>query len=74
MYYILYRYRYDGDDDMDYKELKFSIKWNINERRIRLLCQAGKINGAKKIGKTVYTKYAVKPIDKDLAQIGFNFM
>lgn len=51
---------------MDYKGVKeFSIKWNINERRIRFLCQAGRINGAKKIGKTWFIPSdAVKPINK----------
>ena len=42
-----------------------SEKWNISERRIRQLIQDGRIEGAKKIGKTRNVSDASnKPIDK----------
>lgn len=55
---------------MEYKSTKdFSKKWNINERRIRLLCQEGRILNATKIGKTWFIPSdASKPIDKRFKQ------
>lgn len=51
---------------MDYRSIKeFSDKWGIKERRIRVLCQEGRILGARKIGKTWFIpSEAEKPIDK----------
>jgi len=41
-----------------------SIKWKISDRRIRLLCSQGKIDGAELIGKTWYIPDdAAKPAD-----------
>ena len=41
-----------------------SIKWGISDRRIRVLCANGKIEGARLIGKTWYIPdNAVKPSD-----------
>ena len=41
-----------------------SIKWGISDRRIRLLCSEGKIEGAELIGKTWFIPdNATKPID-----------
>ena len=41
-----------------------SEKWGISDRRIRVLCSQGKIDGAELIGKTWYIPDdAVKPID-----------
>ncbi len=41
-----------------------SLKWNISDRRIRILCAEGKIDGAELYGKTWFIPDdAVKPID-----------
>jgi len=41
-----------------------SLKWKISDRRIRLLCSQGKIDGAELIGKTWYIPdETVKPAD-----------
>ena len=41
-----------------------SEKWGISDRRIRVLCSQGKIEGAELIGKTWYIPdNAVKPVD-----------
>jgi Fic family protein len=43
---------------------KIAAKWNISERRVRLLCQQGKINGAEKQGKSwLIPESAIKPSD-----------
>jgi len=51
---------------MEYKNIKYFIqKWNINERRIRVLCAENRIDGAIKVGKTwLIPMDAAKPIDK----------
>lgn len=56
---------------MEYKNtLFFANKWGINERRIRTLCSEGRIEGAKKIGKTwLMPEDATKPIDKRFKNI-----
>lgn len=56
---------------MDYKNVYyFASKWNIKERRIRILCAEGRIHGAKKIGKTWFIpEDALKPLDKRYKQI-----
>ena len=66
---------------MEYKNiLFFSKKWNIKERRIRVLCSEGRIDGAKKIGKTWFIpEDAIKPLDRrfkkedNLFHTPFNF-
>ena len=66
---------------MEYKNiLFFSKKWNIKERRIRVLCSEGRIEGAKKIGKTWFIpEDAIKPLDRrfkkedNLFHTPFNF-
>ena len=41
-----------------------SIKWGISERRIQMLCNDGRIDGAMKFGNTwAIPKDADKPID-----------
>ena len=41
-----------------------SLKWGISDRRIRVLCSEGKIEGAELIGKTWYIPdHAFKPVD-----------
>jgi len=52
--------------DMDYKSVSyFAKKWNIKERRIRILCSSGRIEGASKVGKTWLIPSNVnKPVDK----------
>ena len=43
---------------------KASEKWGISDRRIRILCSQGKIDGAELIGKTWYLPdNATKPLD-----------
>jgi Fic family protein len=56
---------------MEYKNISyFATKWNIKERRIRILCTEGRIHGAKKIGKTwLIPEDAQKPIDKRYRQV-----
>jgi len=56
---------------MEYKNISyFATKWNIKERRIRILCTEGRIHGVKKVGKTwLIPKDAQKPIDKRYRQI-----
>lgn len=51
---------------MEYKSISFFIdKWGIKERRIRVLCSEGRIEGARKIGKIWFIpEDASKPIDK----------
>lgn len=51
---------------MDYRTIShFASKWKIKERRIRVLCQEGRIEGAKKVGKTWFIREdAEKPLDK----------
>ena len=50
---------------MDYESLQyFAKKWNISERRVRILCSEGRIEGAKKIGRNwVIPREAKKPND-----------
>jgi Fic family protein len=56
---------------MEYKNISyFATKWNIKERRIRILCTEGRIHGAKKIGKTwLIPDDSQKPIDKRFKQV-----
>ena len=56
---------------MEYKNISyFATKWNIKERRIRILCVEGRIHGAKKVGKTWFIpEDAQKPIDKRYRQV-----
>ncbi|MDY0115784.1 MAG: Fic family protein, partial [Acholeplasmatales bacterium] len=56
---------------MEYKNISyFATKWNIKERRIRILCAEGRIHGAKKVGKTwLIPEDAQKPIDKRYRQV-----
>ncbi|CDR30910.1 Uncharacterised protein [Acholeplasma oculi] len=56
---------------MKYKNISyFATKWNIKERRIRILCTEGRIHGVKKVGKTwLIPEDAQKPIDKIYRQV-----
>lgn len=56
---------------MEYKNISyFATKWNIKERRIRILCTEGRIHGVKKVGKTwLIPEDAQKPIDKRYRQV-----
>lgn len=56
---------------MEYKNISyFATKWNIKERRIRVLCTEGRIHGVKKVGKTwLIPEDAQKPIDKRYRQV-----
>lgn len=56
---------------MEYKNISyFATKWNIKERRIRILCAEGRIHGAKKVGKTwLIPEDSQKPIDKRYKQV-----
>jgi hypothetical protein len=56
---------------MDYKNVSyFATKWNIKQRRIRILCAEGRIHGAKKVGKTWFIpEDSQKPIDKRYRQV-----
>jgi Fic family protein len=56
---------------MEYKNISyFASKWNIKERRIRILCTEGRIHGVKKVGKTwLIPEDAQKPIDKRYRQV-----
>lgn len=39
-------------------------KWNVNDRRVRVLCEEGRVNGAFKVGKTwMIAEDASKPYD-----------
>ena len=41
-----------------------STKWNISKRRVQILCQEGRIDGAKKIGNMwVIPENAARPTD-----------
>ncbi len=55
---------------MIYKSVNyFAMKWNLNERRVRLLCEEGRIAGAIKIGRNwSIPEDAVKPVDLRLKQ------
>jgi len=57
-------------ENMEYNNVSyFAYKWNIKERRIRILCAEGRIHGVKKIGKTwLIPNDAEKPIDKRFKQ------
>ena len=47
-----------------------SKKWNISDRRIRVLCSKGKIKGTKFVGKTWFIPdNAIKPIDGRIKKI-----
>lgn len=55
-------------------------KWDVNDRRVRLLCEEGRVYGAFKVGKTwMISEDATKPYDarrtikKDYKGIDFNF-
>lgn len=56
---------------MEYKNTSyFTDKWNIKERRIRILCSEGRIHGAQKIGNTwLIPEDAEKPTDKRFKQV-----
>jgi len=56
---------------MEYKNISyFATKWNIKERRIRVLCTEGRIHGAKKISKSwLIPEDAQKPLDKRYKQV-----
>lgn len=56
---------------MEYRNISyFTTKWNIKERRIRILCTEGRIHGAKKVGKTwLIPEDSQKPIDKRFRQV-----
>lgn len=56
---------------MEYKNISyFATKWNIKERRIRILCAEDRIHGAKKVGKSwLIPEDAQKPIDKRYRQV-----
>lgn len=56
---------------MEYKNTSyFATKWNIKERRVRILCAEGRIHGVKKVGKTWFIpEDAQKPIDKRYRRI-----
>lgn len=56
---------------MEFKNISyFATKWNIKERRIRILCTEGRIHGVKKVGKTwLIPEDAQKPIDKRYRQV-----
>ncbi len=56
---------------MEYKNISyFATKWNIKERRIRILCAEGRIYGAKKVGKTwLIPEDSQKPLDKRYKQV-----
>lgn len=54
-----------GDNVNYMTTMDASIKWNISDRRIRVLCEEGKIGGAIKIGRNwSIPKDAIKPIDR----------
>ena len=56
---------------MEYKNISYFVtKWNIKERRIRVLCTEGRIHGVKKVGKSwLIPEDAQKPIDKRYRQV-----
>jgi len=56
---------------MGYEKVSyFANKWNIKERRIRILCAEARIHGVIKIGKTwLIPEDAEKPLDKRFKQI-----
>ncbi len=46
-----------------------AIKWNITDRRVRILCSEGKIAGARQVGRTwLIPSDANKPIDERIAR------
>ncbi|HZK28373.1 MAG TPA: helix-turn-helix domain-containing protein [Thermoclostridium sp.] len=51
---------------MDYLSAKeVAQKWNISRRRVQLLCEEGRIEGAFKLSDVwVIPKDAVKPVDR----------
>ena len=57
--------KYYSEADMDYLSIReTSEKWGIGARRITVLCSAGRIPGAERIGKIwVIPKDAEKPKD-----------
>lgn len=56
---------------MEYRSVSYFVaKWNIKERRIRILCAEGRIHGAKKVGKNwLIPEDSQKPIDKRYRQV-----
>jgi Fic family protein len=41
-----------------------ALKWNVNDRRVRVLCEEGRVDGAFKVGKTwMIAETASKPYD-----------
>ena len=51
---------------MDYLSAKeVAVKWDITRRRVQVLCEEGRIQGAFKVSDVwVIPKYAEKPADK----------
>lgn len=48
-------------------------KWNITRRRVQVLCNEGRIEGAKKIGTVwIIPENAIKPLDKRIKNIKYN--
>ena len=46
-----------------------AIKWGLNERRVRALCEQGRVDGAFKQGKSyLIPSIAIKPIDKRIKE------
>jgi len=57
-----------------------AIKWHVNDRRVRALCEEGRVDGAFKVGKTwMIAEDASKPYDarktikKEYSGLNFNF-
>ncbi|MFO7968715.1 MAG: Fic family protein [Candidatus Izemoplasmatales bacterium] len=59
---------------------EIASKWNVNDRRVRVLCEEGRVDGAFKVGKTwMIAEDASKPYDarktvkKEYKGLNFNF-
>jgi len=59
---------------------EIASKWNVNDRRVRVICEEGRVDGAFKVGKTwMIAEDASKPYDarktvkKEYSGLNFNF-
>lgn len=59
---------------MNYKNVSFFVsKWALKERRIRALCESGRVDGAMKVGHSwMIPENAKRPVDKRYKEIQTN--
>ncbi len=58
-------YNITGVDIMNYKSIKeIALTWGLSERRVRVLCSEGRIEGVVKVGRSWnIPEDATKPLD-----------